>query len=66
MEKRRQWSDEEIAPAPLVSGNDLISMGFTPGPLFKEILTRVENEQLDGRLTTAQQALQFIAGEFGR
>jgi poly(A) polymerase len=64
VEKRRQWSAEDIAPAPLVSGNDLISMGFSPGPLFKEILTRVEDEQLDGRLTTAQQALDFIAGEY--
>jgi poly(A) polymerase len=63
-EKRKQWSVEDISPAPLVSGNDLISMGFTPGPLFKEILTRVEDEQLDGRLTTEQQALDFIAGEY--
>jgi len=66
VEKRKRWSVEEIAPAPLVSGNDLISMGFSPGPLFKEILTRVEDEQLDGRLTTAQQALDFIAGEYRR
>ena len=64
VEKRRQWSLEEIAPHPLVSGDDLISMGFIPGPVFKEILTRVEDEQLDGRLTTAQQALDFIAGKY--
>jgi poly(A) polymerase len=65
-EKKRIWTSEEIAPAPLVSGNDLISMGFTPGPLFKEILTRVEDEQLDGRLATPQQALDFIAAEYQR
>jgi poly(A) polymerase len=64
VEKGKQWSADDMAPAPLVSGNDLISMGFSPGPLFKEILTRVEDEQLDGRLTTAQQALDFIAGEY--
>jgi hypothetical protein len=39
-------------------------MGLVPGPLFREILTRVENEQLDGRLTTPQQALDFIAIEY--
>ena len=39
-------------------------MGFTPGPLFKEILTRVEDEQLDGRLNSTQQALDFIASEY--
>ncbi|HET9219160.1 MAG TPA: CCA tRNA nucleotidyltransferase [Terriglobia bacterium] len=64
LEKRAQWSSEELAPPPLISGNELISMGLTPGPLFREILTRVENEQLDGRLTTAQQALDFIATEY--
>jgi poly(A) polymerase len=63
-QKGKQWSAEDISPAPLVSGDDLISMGFTPGPLFKEILTKVEDEQLDGRLTTAQQALDFIEGAY--
>jgi len=44
----------------LVSGDDLIAMGLAPGPLFKEILTKIEDEQLEGRLTTRQQALDFI------
>jgi poly(A) polymerase len=64
VEKRAQWSSEELAPPPLISGTELISMGLVPGPLFREILTRVENEQLDGRLTTPQQALDFIAIEY--
>ena len=66
VEKRSQWSAEELSPSLLISGNDLIAMGLTPGPLFKEILTRVEDEQLDGRLATTQQALDFIAGEYRR
>ena len=66
VEKRKAWTPEDISPVPLVSGNDLIAMGFAPGPLFKEILTRVEDEQLDGRLTTTKQALHFIAGEYRR
>src|SRR5204863_9301048 len=37
--KRAQWTNEDIFPAPLVTGNDLIKMGFKPGPAFKEILT---------------------------
>jgi len=64
LDKTRQWPPEEITPPPLVSGRELISMGFAPGPLFKEILTRVEDEQLDGRLNTTQQALDFIASEY--
>ncbi|HME98740.1 MAG TPA: CCA tRNA nucleotidyltransferase, partial [Terriglobia bacterium] len=43
-------------PRPLVTGNDLIAMGFEPGPRFKEMLTRIEDEQLEGRLTTSEHA----------
>ena len=56
----RKWSADEIAPPPLMSGDDLIIMGLRPGPLFKEILTRVEDEQLEGRLQTSEQALSFV------
>jgi poly(A) polymerase len=62
--KRTEWSDEEIWPQPLVTGNDLIAMGFRPGPQFKEILTRIEDEQLEGRLTTRSNALEFIKRSF--
>src|SRR5262245_16920910 len=58
--KRAGWSDDEIWPEPLVTGNDLIAMGFAPGPSFKEILTRVEDEQLESRLTTRDAAMEFI------
>jgi poly(A) polymerase len=51
---------EELKPAPLLSGNDLIAMGYQPGPLFSEILSAVEDEQLEGTLTTPQQAHDFV------
>ena len=41
---------ETIRPAPLISGDDLIAAGYTPGPRFKEILSSVEDAQLEGRL----------------
>jgi poly(A) polymerase len=56
----RKWSSDDIAPAPLMSGDDLIVLGLSPGPLFKEILTRVEDEQLEGRLQTSEQARNFV------
>jgi tRNA nucleotidyltransferase/poly(A) polymerase len=62
--RRNEWSDEEIWPAPLITGDDLIAMGFSPGPAFKEILTRVEDEQLEGRLVNRQDALNFVARNF--
>jgi poly(A) polymerase len=51
---------EELKPAPLIGGDDLIGMGYQPGPLFSEILSAVEDEQLEGTLTTPQQAHDFV------
>ncbi len=64
LRKWKEWSHEEIWPRPLITGNDLIAMGFEPGPRFKEILTRVEDEQLEGRLTTGEHALEFVRLNF--
>jgi poly(A) polymerase len=65
LEKRRTWADNEISPEALISGDDLMAMGFTPGPRFKQILTRVEDEQLEGRLTCHDDAVRFVAAHFG-
>jgi len=64
-QKGAEWSEQDIFPQPLVTGADLIAMGFVPGPVFKDILTRVEDEQLDGRLTDRAQALDFVRREYG-
>jgi poly(A) polymerase len=56
---------EEIAPPPLITGVDLIRMGFTPGPVFTVILTRVEDEQLEGRLQTRDDAIAFVLRHYG-
>lgn len=55
---------EAVHPAPLIRGEDLIAAGYPPGPRFKEILTAVEDAQLEGRLTDSQEAMQFVRKEF--
>lgn len=62
----RGWTADDIQPAPLVTGEDLISRGFSPGPIFKEILNRVEDEQLEGRLYDRTQALEFVTSNYGQ
>jgi poly(A) polymerase len=64
-EKYVSWTTDEIAPQLLISGEDLKAMGFAPGPLFKTILTRVENDQLEGRITSREQALNFVRDKYG-
>jgi putative nucleotidyltransferase with HDIG domain len=54
----------EIRPTPLVTGNDLIDAGYEPGPRFKQILEAVEDAQLEGRLRSREDAMQFVTREF--
>lgn len=62
--KMATLTPEAIRPAPLVTGDDLIAAGHVPGPSFKEILSAVEDGQLEGRLRDREEALQFVAREF--
>ena len=39
-------------------------MGLEPGPLFKEILKAVEDEQLEGRLRWREESLEFVRQRF--
>jgi poly(A) polymerase len=63
-EKMAAMPPEAICPAPLVTGDDLIAAGYEPGPKFKEILSAVEDGQLEGRLQSREEALQFVSREF--
>jgi poly(A) polymerase len=57
---RANLKPEQTRPPALVTGNDLITMGYKPGPLFKEILSAVEDAQLEGKLETPEAARAFI------
>jgi tRNA nucleotidyltransferase/poly(A) polymerase len=62
--KQEEFANEPLIPPPLVTGNDLIDMGWTPGPKFKEVLEAVQTRQLEGTLTTREEALEWIRTEF--
>jgi len=62
--KRAEIPAEKMRPAPLVTGDDLIAAGHLPGPKFREILTAVEDAQLEGRLPSRDAALEFVRREF--
>ncbi len=51
---------EEVKPTPLLTGKDLIAMGYTPGPHFGTILSEVEDGQLEGWLTSPQEAREYV------
>ena len=55
---------EPPLPPPLITGHDLIAMGYQPGPLFKKILSAVEDLQLERTLTTREDALRYVQEVF--
>jgi poly(A) polymerase len=65
-ERLGELKDEEIRPAPLVRGDDLIALGLTPGPIFADILRQVEDAQLGGELTSREAALEWIQRHYGQ
>jgi len=52
-------SHEEVKPKPLITGHDLIDMGLKPGPVFKDILMKIEDEQLEGNVKTKEAAIEM-------
>jgi poly(A) polymerase len=51
---------EQVRPARLLTGDDLISLGLKPGPRFKELLEIAEDAQLDGKIGTHDEALRWV------
>lgn len=61
----RQYRDhtpiEVLNPPPLITGNDLIDYGVQSGPEFKELLTRIQDAQLEESIHTHEEALALLA-----
>jgi poly(A) polymerase len=59
LERMRSLQRTVVAPPPLLTGDDLVAMGFRPGPQFKRILDRVYDEQLEDRVTSRDAAMEL-------
>jgi tRNA nucleotidyltransferase/poly(A) polymerase len=64
LRKREEFANEPIIPPPLVRGDDLIAFGLKPGPKFGEILEAVETRQLEGKLRTRDEALNWVKSHY--
>jgi poly(A) polymerase len=58
--KEQEFANEPLIPKPLINGRDLIDLGWTPGPVFKQVLEAVETLQLEGQLTSREEALAWV------
>jgi len=64
--KLAELGEEELSPPPLLTGRDLIDMGFEPGPVFSEIIRAVEDAQLEGEISTPREARALVIERWGR
>jgi poly(A) polymerase len=58
--KREEFANEPLIPPRLIDGNDLIALGWKPGRALGAILEAVQTQQLEGKLSTREEALAWV------
>jgi poly(A) polymerase len=62
----KEQLEKESQKKRLITGDDLIKLGFKPGPLFKEILQDVEIQILEKKFTSKEELLEYIKEKYGK
>jgi len=63
-QKLAEFGEEQLKPEPLLTGDDLIALGYVPGPIFGRILHALEDAQLEGKISNQTEALELVRKEF--
>ena len=63
--KLEQLPPEELRPARLLTGRDLIEAGYSPGPAFTRMLEMAEDAQLESKIHSKEDALELVKSTFG-
>jgi poly(A) polymerase len=63
-EKIEELERQPLPKPPLLRGNDLIELGFTPGPRIGRILNEVEDKRLEGVLASKEEAKSWVKEHF--
>ena len=58
--KMIEFANEPIIPQPLLTGKDLIELGWSPGPDLGQTLNSVQDLQLEGKLNSKDEALDWV------
>ncbi len=56
-----EFQQEELKPKPVLTGDDLKSLGMKPGPLMKPILEEAYELQLEKKIQTKEEACRWAA-----
>ena len=62
----RAFTEVAATPPPrrLITGDDLIALGYAPGPLFGEMLEAISAAQEEGEITTPEEARAWVRARF--
>lgn len=55
---------QRALPAPLLDGHDLLSQGYAPGPALGEMLRWARDLQLEGQVSTPEEAVRRVRQQF--
>ena len=58
------YSDAELHPSRLLTGLDLIDLGYPQGPLYSQMLGELEDAQLQGLLSNREEAVRWLRAKF--
>lgn len=59
-EKYESFNEDQLQPALLLTGNDLLKLGIPQGAHYKVILDELESAQLDGKISSNKEAIDFV------
>jgi len=59
IELKREY-DSRRNIARLITGHDLIALGLIPGPIFKPILDELEELQVEGKIKSKEEGLEYL------
>ncbi len=59
-EKQREFASEPLIPPRLVTGAELIKLGWKSGPALGSVLNAIQNHQLEGALQSREEALEWL------
>ncbi len=54
-----------IHPPVLVTGHDVMALGYSPGPKVGKLLKFIREKQIEGEIKTREEALQILRDRFG-
>ncbi len=66
IEQARELEKQPEIRPPLLSGDDLMTLGVKPGPGMGELLAEIREKQLQDELKTGDEAREWVVAQLGR